>query len=248
MTGDPPVLDRTALWAALSDMRIEVPGAERRFEAELAEKQGWPLAFAERVTGEYRRFLFLAATAGFEVTPSRSVDEAWHLHLTFPHYREVLCERILGRPLDHLPGTGTEQDDARCAWQYEQTLALYERAFASSAPGDVWPRPGEVQPLDFGDAGQAGNPLGVAAALGGLAGLMVLLVGAPIAGSMLLAVSVVLGLVAFPFKASAAGTAGRKGSAGCGGSCGGSGGGGGDGGSGCCASCGGGCGGGCGGD
>ena len=248
MTGDPPVLDRTALWAGLSNMQIHLPEGRRRFEAVLAEKQGWPLAFAERVTREYRRFLFLAATAGFEVTPSRSVDEAWHLHLALPHYRDVLCGRILGRPLDHLPGTGSEEDDARCARQYDRTLALYERVFASSAPRDVWPRPGEAGPADAARSHSAGSPLGMAAALGAVAGLGALLLGAPVPGSLLMAVSILLALASIPSKAWAAGTGGRKGSAGCGGSCGGTGGGADSGGSGCCASCGGGCGGGCGGD
>ena len=240
MTGDPPVLNRAALWAALSNMQIKVPGAERRFEAVLAEQQSWPLAFAERVTGEYRRFLFLAATAGFEVTPSRSVDEAWHLHLALPHYRDGLCEGILGRPLDHLPGTGSEEDDARCARQYDRTLELYERVFGSSPPGDVWPRPSEAQRAGPAESDAAGKPLGIVAALGAIAGLGALLLGVPVPGSLLVAASILLGLVSNPSRAWAAGPSGRKGSAGCGGSCGG---GADSGGSGCCASCGGGCGG-----
>jgi hypothetical protein len=122
-------------------MIIEPSECGVSFESALAQQQGWDVRFAGRVTGEYRRFLYLAAIAGFEVTPSQTVDEAWHLHLTFPHYREILCNRILGRPLDHLPGTGTEEDDARCARQYEETLALYARVFATPAPRDIWPRP-----------------------------------------------------------------------------------------------------------
>jgi hypothetical protein len=121
-------------------MQIEEPGTSRRFEQRLAEEQGWPLPVAERVTDEYRRFLYLAAIAGFEVTPSRAVDEAWHLHLRLPHYREILCGRILGHPLHHLPGTGTAEDEARCAAQYEDTLDLYERVFGEPAPDEIWPR------------------------------------------------------------------------------------------------------------
>lgn len=137
MTGAPPVQDRPALWAALSHMPIEMPGG--RFEDALAETQGWTAGFAGRVTDEYRRFLYLAATAGFEVTPSRAVDQAWHLHLDLPHYRDVLCELILGRPLEHRPATGEPGEEERHRRQYADTLALYERAFGRAPPLDIWP-------------------------------------------------------------------------------------------------------------
>lgn len=140
MTGSKPVPPRPALRAALSQMQIEVPGSSPRFEQMLAEEQGWSPDVAERVTDEYRRFLYVAAVAGFEVTPSRAVDEAWHLHLRLPHYREVLCGRILGHPLDHLPGTGAAEDEARYAAQYADMLDLYERIFGEPPPGEIWPR------------------------------------------------------------------------------------------------------------
>lgn len=139
MTGAQPVPDRSALWAALSDMQIPVPGTAASFEEALADRQGWTVGYAERVTDEYRRFLYLAATAGSEVTPSRAVDEAWHLHLTCSHYREILCGRILGRPLEHRPATGEPAEEERHHRQYESTVALYERAFLSPPPSDIWP-------------------------------------------------------------------------------------------------------------
>ncbi len=41
---------------------------------------------------EYRRFAFLAATAGHPVTPSDAVDQAWHLHLTYSRdYWDRFC-------------------------------------------------------------------------------------------------------------------------------------------------------------
>ena len=237
MTGDPPVPTRPALWAALSHMQIDLPGEADRFEAALAERQGWPLPFAERVSSEYRRFLYLAATADFEATPSQSVDEAWHFHLTLPHYREILCERILRRPLEHRPGTGSAEDDARCARQYEKTLALYERAFLSAAPAEVWPRP--AGPKDNGLEGRRGRRVGLAGGAALVAGLAAPALGTPALGSALLIGAAILGFLYFPFQA----FAGRRGngSGGCAASCGGTSCGGSDGGG--CASCGGGCGG-----
>lgn len=221
-------------------MTIEPPDPGIRFETGLARQQGWTGRFADRVTDEYRRFLYLAATAGFEVTPSLAVDEAWHLHLRLPHYREVLCGRILGRPLDHLPGTGTAEDDARCAGQYEETLALYERVFGKPAPRDIWPRPAGAGEIGYEKGRWPVRTVGLTAAAAGLiAGLVAEALGAPALAAVLLIGSFFLGLVCFPFQAMVGVMRRQNGSAGCGGS-----GGGGDGGSGCCASCGGSCGGG----
>jgi hypothetical protein len=141
MTGDHQVQSHHgALWTLLQDMRIEGPGAQRRFEEALAEEKGWSLGHAERVTREYRRFLYLAASAPGEVTPSRSVDAAWHLHLTYSrHYWEELCGRILGRPLHHNPSRGEPGEGARFLGQYAETLALYRRTFGTTPPRDIWP-------------------------------------------------------------------------------------------------------------
>jgi len=221
-------------------MQIDSPEAGTSFEAALALRQRWSLGFASRVTDEYRRFLYLAAIAGVEVTPSQYVDEAWHLHLALPHYREIMCGKILGRPLDHRPGTGTPEDEARCERQYEQTLALYERIFEEPAPGDVWPRPAAPEEVEVGWWDDAKRPIVFAAAGAGLlAGFAAHSVGAWSLGNVILGVAFVLG-VAGLFEADAGRR--RRGNGGGGGSCGG------DGASGCCASCGGGCGGGCGGD
>jgi hypothetical protein len=120
-------------------MQIWLPSGAGRFEKALAQTQGWTTGFAERVTAEYRRFLYLAATAGFEVTPSRTVDEAWHLHLASPHYEEQLCRRILGRALEHRASTGEAGEEERHYRQYEETLTLYETVFGKHPPGDIWP-------------------------------------------------------------------------------------------------------------
>ncbi|HET9638575.1 MAG TPA: hypothetical protein VFP12_05145 [Allosphingosinicella sp.] len=243
MTGSAPVLDRPALWAALSHMQIDLPGTATRFEEALAEQQGWTLDFAQRVTDEYCGFLYLAATAGSEVTPSQAVDEAWHLHLTSPHYREALCERILGRPLDHYPGTGEPEDEARYRRQYEETLALYERVFGKTPPRDIWPRPGlagedEEPPSGWERRRRVNRRLAFASLAGGVAALPF----APAAvGITLVAAALFFFLLSQPANAARGGS-----SAGCGGTCGGGSASSGDG---CGASCGGGgCGGGCGGD
>ena len=73
----------------------------------LARDNGWTFEFAERVVEEYRRFAFLAKTAGHPVTPSDEVDQMWHLHLTYTRsYWDDFCGRVLEAPLHHDPTQG----------------------------------------------------------------------------------------------------------------------------------------------
>ncbi|MDB5046588.1 MAG: hypothetical protein JWQ08_2638, partial [Deinococcus sp.] len=91
----------------------------------LQDEQGWTLAKTLRALEEYRCFLVLAATSGFSVTPSRLVDEVWHLHLTFTRdYWERLTP-LLPAPLHHEPASGQVGDAAHHANQYLSTLDLY---------------------------------------------------------------------------------------------------------------------------
>ena len=108
------------------------------FPARLARENGWSLPQAERVIEEYRRFAFLAATAGHPVTPSDAVDQAWHLHLTYTRdYWGRFCP-LLGRELHHGPTEGGEAEHARFFHQYAETLRSYEAAFGTP-PADLWP-------------------------------------------------------------------------------------------------------------
>lgn len=139
-----PIADyrTTPLWHSLADMRIESPGASLTFTARLARDQKWSPRHAEAVMGEYRRFLFLAATGSRPVTPSHDVDEAWHLHLTYSrHYWDELCGRILGRPLHHDPTEGGAAQQTHFVDQYAATLARYEAVFGEPPRPDIWPSP-----------------------------------------------------------------------------------------------------------
>lgn len=127
------------LWRRLAKMRIGAEGARLKFAARLALENGWSARHAAAVVEEYRRFLYLAATAG-PVTPSEDVDQAWHLHLSYTrHYWEVLCGEILGRPLHHDPTEGGPAERALYRGQYEETLALYRAIFGTAPPCEIWP-------------------------------------------------------------------------------------------------------------
>ncbi len=133
-----PALDQP-LWHALQRHEIGPPDAALTFTARLARENRWTPAFAERVIGEYKRFCFLAVTAGHEVTPSDAVDQAWHLHLTYSRdYWQRFCPEVLGRELHHGPTAGGTGERDRYFEQYAQTLKSYEAAFGP-APADIWP-------------------------------------------------------------------------------------------------------------
>lgn len=89
---------------------------------------------------EYRRFVFLAMTAGHPVTPSEDVDQVWHLHLAYTRdYWEILCGDVLGTPLHHGPTRGGAAEADRYDRQYRRTLAAYTAAFDAPPPIDIWP-------------------------------------------------------------------------------------------------------------
>jgi len=127
------------LWQALATYEVGPVDAALSFTQRLARENGWSGAHAVRVFEEYRRFLFLAVTAGHPVTPSDAVDQAWHLHLTYTRdYWERLCPEVLGQPLHHGPTRGGHAEGTRFFEQYALTLRSYEAAFGA-APADIWP-------------------------------------------------------------------------------------------------------------
>lgn len=126
------------LWQRIAAHHIGPPDAALTFAQRLARENRWTHDYAERVIEEYRRFCYLAMTAGHEVTPSDQVDQAWHLHLTYSRdYWDVFCPQVLGKPLHHGPTAGGAAEGARYYDQYAQTLRSYEAVFGP-VPAEVW--------------------------------------------------------------------------------------------------------------
>ncbi len=133
-----PAFDLT-LWHRLESYEIGPEGAALSFADRLARENRWSVDYAARVIREYKRFCYLARTAGHEVTPSDQVDQAWHLHLTYSRdYWDRFCPEILGAPLHHGPTAGGQTEKARYFEQYAQTLKSYEEAFCELPPADIW--------------------------------------------------------------------------------------------------------------
>lgn len=128
------------LWIQLRDYRVGPADAALGFEARLARENGWSAAHAAAVMDEYRRFLFLAMTAGHMAVPSEAVDQAWHLHLTYSRdYWDRLCGEVLQAPLHHGPTAGGSEEGDRFFALYAETLASYERLFGEIPPAGIWP-------------------------------------------------------------------------------------------------------------
>lgn len=133
---------RAALRARLAAHRIDDPEAAFPFSARLARDGGWSRAHTQRVLEEYRRFLYLAMTAGHPVSPPAPVDEAWHLHLLYTRsYWEDLVPHVLGTPLHHGPTRGGQAETAKFGYWYARTLTSYRTAFGAEPPADIWPSP-----------------------------------------------------------------------------------------------------------
>ncbi len=128
-----------ALYGELKTLPLDTR-AELTFAKRLATENGWPLAYADRVLEEYLRFLLLTQAADFPISPSDPVDQAWRLHMLYSRsYWDVLCAKVLKKPLHHEPVDGNGQNQERFFSQYTRTLALYEALFGEAAPRDIWP-------------------------------------------------------------------------------------------------------------
>jgi len=128
------------LWTRIAAFPLDEPGSSFPYSRKLARENNWSPAHALRVIREYRRFVLLAMTAGHPVSPSDSVDQAWHLHLTYTRsYWHGLCQQVLGRPLHHEPSKGGANESAKFVSWYAHTLASYRATFDEEPPADIWP-------------------------------------------------------------------------------------------------------------
>src|SRR5262245_18359330 len=185
------------LWARLETMEIDPPDATTRFHHRLKQYNKWTDEYAGRVTKEYRRFLYLAARAHHPVTPSDTVDQAWHLHLIYTrHYWEELCGKILGLQLHHEPSAGGAVESSKFERQYEQTIEGYQAAFGVAPPADIWPVRKPAKPVALGTKLVAAGATAVATAIALMTANILLPIAVAIAG--------ILGILAYNYVGAAA--------------------------------------------
>lgn len=125
-----------ALWDRLASYGFPLTAAGQDLAAVVGVRLRLRGAKVAPTLEEYRRFLYLAATAGETVAPSPLIDKVWHLHIEdMRAYLGDLCEGVIGRVLHHSPGRPAAKDDPA----YARTLALYREEFGGDPPGTVWP-------------------------------------------------------------------------------------------------------------
>jgi len=210
------------------------------FTNRLAARKSWDSAFTKRAIFEYRRFMYLIAVRG-EMTPSKVVDEVWHLHLEdSDNYNNQFCLQVIGKVIHHNPSSGSTEEDARHAVIYLRTLANYEEEFGQRPPWRFWPDPNRKPKLPKMPSKAAKIFACIFGVCGSVAALSSFIYGAiPFTiGSIFMAIVLPMSLLMPRVDGVNTGTGG-----GCSGSCSGGGHGGCSGG-GCSGSCGGGCGGG----
>jgi hypothetical protein len=128
------------LWSRIKAFSVDDPDAKLPFSQRLARENGWSRHYACRVVEEYKRFCYLAMTAGHPVTPSDEVDQAWHLHLLYTRsYWNDFCAVVLRRPFHHGPTRGGPDESAKYHDWYKRTLSSYRRVFRAEPPADIWP-------------------------------------------------------------------------------------------------------------
>jgi hypothetical protein len=129
------------LWNRIAAFDFDDERPKGSFEQRLAREKGWSSDFTKLAIREYRRFLYLAVKAGHMATPSKVVDEVWHLHLQFTkNYWEELCAKVLEKPLHHQPGSGDKVEEQGFLDAYQATLLAYQREFRTVPPREVWPQ------------------------------------------------------------------------------------------------------------
>lgn len=124
------------LWNAIEHYDFDVPVSEYTFSIRLAHENGWTEDFTRKAIIEYKKFMYLAATARSMVSPSEIVDRVWHQHLIFTNsYNEF--SRMLGKRIEHIPSTHAAGDKARFEEARTLTKYLYEETFGKQPP-EFW--------------------------------------------------------------------------------------------------------------
>lgn len=125
-----------ALWQRLLSFEFPLSRAPWRLSRQVASEVGLTDEQANRVVHEYRRFLYLAATAEEDVAPSPLIDEVWRMHLKDrPAPSSPLWTYVIGRVIEPRSGRPPPVRDP----VYARTLALYRAEFGEAPFDRIWP-------------------------------------------------------------------------------------------------------------
>lgn len=138
--GPPAGLSNPELFARIDAYTIGPADAELSFAGRLARENDWSDGYAAEVIVEYKKFVYLMCVSEGSLTPSRDVDEVWHLHLTYSRdYWERFCRDTLNRDLHHTPTEGGPDEADKFYGLYNDTLRAYEAEFGVRPLFPIWP-------------------------------------------------------------------------------------------------------------
>ncbi|WP_017300392.1 glycine-rich domain-containing protein [Nodosilinea nodulosa] len=133
--------EQQILYAKICRFKLDDPAADFPFSAKLAWEYQWTAMYTYRAIQEYKKFMFLAAIADQDLSPSTAVDRVWHLHLLYTRsYWDEFCGKVLNKTLHHFPGLGGVDEGLKYYAQYCQTLDFY-RSYFGTPPEDIWNQP-----------------------------------------------------------------------------------------------------------
>lgn len=128
------------LWQKIDAFKLDKENSEFTFSNRLTRDNKWNYEFSCRVINEYKRFMYLCCVGYGEITPSDSVDQAWHLHLTYTKsYWIQLCKQTLNRQIHHNPTKGGNIEREKYSSCYDAIFDAYFAEFGSKPPKDIWP-------------------------------------------------------------------------------------------------------------
>ena len=124
------------LWNKILAFEFDNPPSEYGFSTRLANENFWTKEFTSQAILEYKKFMYLAATSEFMVSPSKIIDNVWHQHLIFTQSYQNFCS-ILGKQIQHIPSTHNREEFEKFKQAKERTLKFYERNFGKQ-PKNIW--------------------------------------------------------------------------------------------------------------
>ncbi len=135
------------LWDKVKNFDFNQPLTDYGFVTRLADKNKWTKNFTEKAILEYKKFMYLAATANTMVSPSEIVDIVWHQHLIFTKSYNEFCN-LLEKKIQHIPSTHNKAEFEKFKNAKDNTTKLYEQEFGKQ-PKNIWEYNSMYQPLNL---------------------------------------------------------------------------------------------------
>ena len=126
----------TELWIKVLNFDFDQPLSSYSFSLRLANENFWTRSFTQKAIVEYKKFMYLAATSEFMVSPSPIIDKVWHEHLMFSKSYQSFCG-LLGKNIQHVPSTHNPAEYEKFKSAKERTQKLCKSTFGE-APEDIW--------------------------------------------------------------------------------------------------------------